>query len=82
MVEIDGGRIAFSSLSFDVQDIVQQLVNVDVPTLFKRLEKIRDLQTRLAAVPPDDMSARRAVLDRLGTELDAARRIVRPYFDR
>ena len=82
MVEINGGRIAFSSLSFDVQDIVQQLVNVDVQTLFKRLDKIRDLHARLAAVPPDDMSARRAVLDRLGSELDAARRIVRPYFDR
>ena len=71
MVEIDDGRIAFSSLSFDVQDIVQQLVSVDVPALLKRLEKIRDLETRLAAVPPDDMSARRAVLDRLG---DRARR--------
>ena len=45
MVEINGGRIAFSSLSFDVQDIVQQLVNVDVPTLFKRLDKIRDLHS-------------------------------------
>jgi hypothetical protein len=25
---------------------------------------------------------RRSIIDRLGTELDAARRIVRPYFDR
>jgi predicted ester cyclase len=82
MIEIDGDRITFSSLSFDVQDIVQQLVSVDVPALLKRLEKIRDLHTRLAAVPPGDMSTRRVVLDRLGTELDAARRIVRPYFDR
>ena len=46
MVEIDAGRIAFSSLSFDVQAIVQQLVSVDVPALFKRLEKVRDLDTR------------------------------------
>jgi predicted ester cyclase len=82
MIEIDGERITFSSLSFDVQDIVQQLVSVDVASLFKRLEKIRDLHTRLAAVAAGDMSTRRAVLDRLGTELDAARRIVRPYFDR
>jgi predicted ester cyclase len=82
MVEIDGERITFSSLSFDVQDIVQQLVSVDVPALLKRLDKVRDLHGRLAAVPGWDMSTRRAVLDRLGEELDAARRIVRPYFDR
>ena len=82
MVEIDDGRIAFSSLSFDVQAIVQQLVSVDVPALLKRLEKLRDLEARLAAVPTHDVPTRRAVLDRLGAELDAARRIVRPYFDR
>ena len=82
MIEIDGDRITFSSLSFDVQDIVRQLVSVDVPALLKRLEKLRDLEARLAAVRADDTTTRRAVLDRLGTELDAARRIVRPYFDR
>ena len=82
MIEIDGDRITFSSLSFDVQDIVRQLVSIDVPALLKRLEKLRDLEARLAAVPADDMATRRAVLDRLGAELDAARRIVRPYFDR
>ena len=65
-----------------MQHIVQQLVSVDLASLLKRLEKIHELHARLAAVPPDDTSARRAVLDRLGTELDAARRIVRPYFDR
>lgn len=82
MIEVNDGRIAFSSLSFDVQAIVQQLVSVDVPGLLKRLEKLRDLEGRLAAVPADDIRTRRAVLDRIGAELDAARRIVRPYFDR
>lgn len=82
MVEINSERIAFSSLSFDVQDIVQQLVSVDVAALLKRLDKIRDLHTRLTAVALGDMPTRRVVLDRLGAELDAARRIVRPYFDR
>ena len=82
MIEIDGERITFSSLSFDVHDIVQQLVSIDVPALLKRLEKIHDLHTRLAGVPAGDTSTRRIVLDRLGSELDAARRIVRPYFDR
>ena len=81
MIEVNDGRIAFSSLSFDVQAIAQQLVSVDVPGLRKRLEKLRDLEGRLAAVPADDIPARRAVLDRIGAELDAARRIVRPYFD-
>jgi hypothetical protein len=82
MVEIAGGRVVFSSLSFDVQHMVQQLICVDVPALLKRLEKIHDLHARLAAVPAGDAATRRSVLDRLGTELDAARRIVRPYFDR
>jgi hypothetical protein len=82
MVEVEDSRISFSSLSFDVQAIVQQLVSVDVPALQKRLERLRDLEVRLAAVPAADIPTRRAVLDRIGTELDAARRIVRPYFDR
>jgi hypothetical protein len=82
MIEVEDGRIAFSSLSFDVQAIVQQLVAVDVPALLKRLGKLRELEARLAAVPADDIQTRRAMLDRLGAELDAARRIVRPYFDR
>ena len=82
MIEVEDGRIAFSSLSFDVQAIVQQLVTVDVPALLKRLEKLRELEARLTAVPADDIQTRRAMLDRLGAELDAARRIVRPYFDR
>jgi hypothetical protein len=82
MVEITDRRIAFSSLSFDVQDIVQQLVCVDVTALLKRLERIRDLHARLSATSEKDTSTRRAVLDRLGSELDAARRIVRPYFDK
>ena len=82
LIEIRDGRIAFSSLSFDVQDIVQQLVTVDVPALLKRLDRIRDLHTRVAGLSPDDTSTRRTVLDRLGSELDAARRLVRPYFDR
>jgi len=82
MVEIVAGQIAFSSLSFDVHDIVQQLVTVDVAGLLKRLDRIHDLHGRLAAVPEGDTATRRAVLERLGSELDAARRIVRPYFDR
>lgn len=80
-IEIDDGRISFSSLSFDVQDIVQQLVIIDVAALLKRLQRVHELHGRLAAVA-DDANARRPVLDRLGMELDAARRLVRPYFDR
>jgi hypothetical protein len=60
-----------------------KVVSVDVPALLKRLEKLRDLEARLAAVTTDDIPARRTVLDHLGAELDTARRIVRPpYFDR
>ena len=82
MLEVRDCRIVFSSMSFAFQDIVQQLVSVDVPALLKRLERIQDLRLRLAAVPGDNVADRRSLLDRLGAELDTARRLVRPYFDR
>ena len=82
MLEVKCGKFAFSSLSFAVQDIVQQLVTIDVPALLRQLEKVNELRQRLAATRSDNVTDRRSVLDRLGVELDAARRLVRPYFDR
>ena len=82
ILEIRDGKFVYSALSFDVQDIVQQLVVVSVPRLLEQLKRIQTLGARLAQTPEDQVIERRALVDRLGTELDAARRIVRPYFDR
>ena len=81
-LELRDGRIAYSGLSFDVHDIVQQLVAVSVPKLLDQLKRVQQLGGRLAQTSADQVMERRSLIDRLGTELDAARRIVRPYFDR
>jgi hypothetical protein len=81
-IEVQNGRIAYSALSFDVHDIVQQLVAVSVPKLLEHLKRVQQLGDRLAQTSTEQVMERRSLIDRLGTELDAARRIVRPYFDR
>ena len=80
--EIDGESIVFSSLSFDLQDIVHQLVTVDVPKLLDHVRRIHQLGEKLAVTQQDDIVERSNLTDRLGTELDTARRVVRPYFIR
>ena len=82
IVEFKDCRIAYSALSYDVQDIVQQLTVVSVPKLLEHLKRVQQLGARLAQTSPEQIVERRSIIDRLGTELDAARRIVRPYFDR
>jgi steroid delta-isomerase-like uncharacterized protein len=82
LFEIRDGRIRFSSLSFDVQDIVHQLVHVDDGRLLEHIQRIQQLATKLTGMRNEDIVERRNLLDRLGTELDAARRVVRPYFGR
>ena len=82
IVEFRDSRIVYSALSFDVHDIVQQLTVISVPKLLEHLKRVQHLGERLAQTSPEQIVERRSILDRLGTELDAARRIVRPYFDR
>jgi predicted ester cyclase len=82
LLEIVEGRIRFSSLSFDVQDIVHQLVTVDTSKLLEQIQKIQHLAAKLTATPAADVVERRNLVDRLGTELDATRHVVRPYFSR
>jgi SnoaL-like polyketide cyclase len=82
IVELKDGLIVYSAMSYDVQDIVQQLTVVSVPKLLEHLKRVRQLGDRLAQTAPEQVVERRSLIDRLGTELDAARRIVRPYFDR
>jgi steroid delta-isomerase-like uncharacterized protein len=82
ILEIRDGKIKYSSLSFDLQDLIHQLCSVDTAKLLDHLQKIHQLGGKLAATSPDDVVEHRNLIDRLGAELDAARRVVRPYFER
>ncbi len=78
LFQIADGLIRFSTLSFDVQDLVRQLTAVDMPKLMGHLARIQELREQLASASTPAMQ--RELIDRLGTQLDAARHIVRPYF--
>lgn len=79
LLELRDGRITLACLSFDFQELVQQLAPVDEGQLLVHLARIRQLEQELRALPPHDPE-RRGVVERLGRELDAARGVVRPYF--
>ncbi|HEX5475607.1 MAG TPA: ester cyclase [Vicinamibacterales bacterium] len=79
LLEVGDGRFTFASVSFDLQDLVHQLTRIDVSALVDHIHRIHDLGDQLAA-SADDAPRRTRVLDRLGLELDAARRVIRPYF--
>ena len=69
-----------SVMSVDFNDLVTQLVKVDYDELVRRLERIRALSDELVHMAGD--VRQRDVISRLGTEVDAARRALRPYFKR
>lgn len=79
LLQIEDGRVHFASLAFDVQDLVRQLARVDIPKLLDHLTRIHQLSEQLAAAESDP-SRQRELIDRLGRQLDAARHVVRPYF--
>lgn len=79
LLEVRSGRITYATLSFDLQELIRQLVAVDDAQLMRCLERIRRLTDELARVQAD-VEQRCVVIDRLGPELDAARRVIRPYF--
>ena len=79
LLDIRGGRIVASVLTVDLTDLVTQLTRVDYNELARRLVKIRALADELAQAAGD--AARQSlVANRLGVELDAARRVIRPHF--
>jgi hypothetical protein len=81
ILEVAGGRIVGACLSFDFQELAHQLARVDEGVLLTHLERIRMLDTQLRTSPADE-TVRRALLECIGHELDAARRTIRPYFKR
>ena len=79
VLEVRDNKVVFSTVSFDLQQMIEQLTRVDSPNLLKHLAHLQDLGAQLQAVQ-DDAAHTRDVLDRIGRELDAARHIVRPYY--
>ncbi len=81
LLEFRDGQIAASMLTVDLNDLITQLVQVDYAEVTRRLGRIRALETELASAA-DDPAGMRDVAHRLGLELDAARRALRPHFYR
>ena len=81
LIEFRGDRIAMSCLSFDLQELTRQLARVDDMQLLVHLSRLRYLEEQLRSVPAES-APRHDLLDRIGRELDAARRVARPYFAR
>src|SRR5262245_371067 len=81
LFEVRFERITFSSLSFAVQGLVRQLARVDFPALVTSLERLNELRLALVAAVGDERR-RLELSERLGAELDAARRALRPHFAR
>jgi hypothetical protein len=61
--------------------VVRQLSIVNYPELVARLDRIRQLSDELDAVQ-FDAKRRQEIVERLGHELDGARRAVRPHYNR
>lgn len=80
LLQVQSGRITFSSLSFDLHEVVEKLTQPDVPLLLEHIQRLQQLAVELSATR--DSTASRLVLRRIGEELDAARHVVRPYYRR
>ena len=81
LLNIREGTIASSTLSFDLNDVIRQLSTVDYNELNARLERIRQLSDELLRAS-GNAARQRDVADRMGPELDAARRALRPHYNR
>lgn len=81
LLDIRNGKIIASVMSVDHNDLTTQLVKVDYDELVRRLDRIRALSDELVHTIGDE-PRQRDVVSRLGTEVDAARRALRPHFHR
>ena len=77
LLDIHDGRIRASMVTIEFSDLVRELAQVDYDDVLARVERLCVLRDELKAAHGDD---RRDVIDRLGAELDAARRALRPHF--
>jgi predicted ester cyclase len=81
LLNIRDAKIAASTLSFDLGDLISQLSTVNYTELTARLERVRQLHDELLRAE-GDVARERDIADRLGPELDAARRALRPHYNR
>jgi predicted ester cyclase len=81
LLEIQEGKIAHSSVSFDLHALIHQLANIDYAALDACLQTVQEMRGQLDSVR-GDRELQRRLTERLGFELDAARLIVRPWFRR
>jgi predicted ester cyclase len=81
LLNIRDMTITASTLSFDLNDLITQLSVVDHAELSARLERIRQLHDELLRAERNTVRER-DVIDQLGPELDAARRALRPHYNR
>jgi CheY-like chemotaxis protein len=79
LLDIRGRVFESSNLTLDVNDLISQLSVVDYAELTKRLARIREMSDELAAAG-HDRSRQKDLAERLGLELDAARRALRPHY--
>jgi len=82
LFEVRANLLVYSGLSFDLQEVVTQLVVVDVSKLVEHLRRIDMLRQRLQETSPEQIVERHTIVQRLGAELDSARHVVRPYLQK
>lgn len=79
--EFEGEQIVYTSLSMDSQELTRRLTTLDAGALETHLARIVQLRSAIAEAVSDERRLRE-VAEQLGRELDAARRILRPYYSR
>jgi CheY-like chemotaxis protein/ketosteroid isomerase-like protein len=79
LLEIRDGQITAAVLTFNVTDFVNELTNIDYDALAMHLDRICASRQDLAHATGQ---CRRELTEQLAQHLDAARRAVRPYYNR
>jgi hypothetical protein len=77
LLDVHDGGIRASIVSPDFNDLVRQLAQVDYQDVISRLDRICALKEELKA---SSSERRREAASQLGSELDAARKALRPHF--
>jgi len=76
LFEFHEGRIAFTSLTFDLQNLVGQLATLDLRLVDTHLDGLNLLRVDLGRAR--DEPERRVVADKMVVEVDALRKVLRP----
>ena len=79
LLELRGGKIGYSCLSFDTHAFVRQVADIDYAQLARHLDRLQVLREELRQGTAD-FERRHSVTEQIGKELDAARLVVRPWF--